>query len=245
MGFLSSLKNAAINITKGIVKAVEVTSEACEEAFRWGKEKCHEIKEKIERWQTKGGTPPVDPIPQEVKTSYETKVKSTKDKIKEIFPSGVKEACTKLTPEERKDKVLEIAEVATQILGIDNPPQIVFEIPDNEEDLWRSYGSYNHKDNVLELNLAMIVTEEPKLFQEQISTVFHEMIHARQLRAIDALRQGVSCENMGYTDSWVVNLANNWINYILPRENHEAYTKQPIEAEAYWFEQQLGLTSLN
>lgn len=138
-----------------------------------------------------------------------------------------------------------MAEVASQILEIENPPEIVFEVPENEEDVWRSYGSYNHNQNTLTLNLAMIVTEEPKLFQEQISTVFHEMVHARQLRAIDALRQGVSCDNMGYTNDWIESLAINWINYISPNENYEAYTKQPIEAEAYWVEQHLGLTSLN
>ena len=47
MGLFSSLKNAAVSITKGVVKAVEVTCEICEEAFRWGKEKCYEIKGKI------------------------------------------------------------------------------------------------------------------------------------------------------------------------------------------------------
>ena len=245
MGLFSSLKNAAVSITKGVVKAVEVTCEICEEAFRWGKEKCYEIKGKIDRWQTEGGTPPVDPVPPEIKTSYEPKIKRTKDKIEEIFPAGIKEECTKLTPEERKNKVLEMAEVTSQILEIENPPEIVFGVPENEEDVWRSYGSYNHNQNTLTLNLAMIVTEEPKLFQEQISTVFHEMVHARQLRAIDALRQGVSCDNMGYTNDWIESLAINWINYISPNENYEAYTKQPIEAEAYWVEQQLGLTSLN
>ena len=34
-------------------------------------------------------------------------------------------------------------------------------------------------------------------------------------------------------------MANNFLNYITPGENYEAYTKQPVEAEAYWFEEQI------
>ena len=71
------------------------------------------------------------------------------------------------------------------------------------------------------------------------------MIHARQLRAIEALAEGRLDESYGYSENYVANLAYNLKHYIRPSENAEAYVKQPLEAEAYWYEQELGLTTLN
>ena len=71
------------------------------------------------------------------------------------------------------------------------------------------------------------------------------MIHARQLRAIEALAEGRFDESYGYSKSYVEKLAYNLQHYIRPNENAEAYVKQPLEAEAFWYEQELGLTTLN
>ena len=100
-------------------------------------------------------------------------------------------------------------------------------------------GGYRHRDNSLRLNLAMIVSDEPELFREQVSTIFHELVHARQHEAVFALANGKPYEEYGYSVEDLQVMANNFLNYITPGENYEAYTKQPVEAEAYWFEEQI------
>ena len=248
MGLLGALKKGLVSITKGAIKLVETTCEVCEEAFHRGREKCKEVREKIDNWvkdlkDKKDKT--TDPVPPEIKDYYKPKIEEAKRNITSRVPSGIETVCNETTPEERKDIILGVANDAIKILGIKNQPDIVAKYPEDEASLWTSYGSYNFKENRLELNLAMIVTEEPSLFQEQISTVFHELIHARQFMAIEAWCQGKSVDEYGYSEEYVKLLAYNIQNYISPKENFEAYTKQPLEAEAYWFEQQLGLTHLN
>lgn len=243
MGLLSSLKNFGAKCVRGVIRAAECTCEVCESAFRWGREKCHEIGAAIKEWQT--NKPASDPVPDHVKDRHKPSIQEAKNRIKQKFPKGIKTECERMSPEERKTKIKDIAEEAIKILDIKNPPEIVMEIPEDESKMWTSYGSYCHSTNQLRLNLAMIVTDNPQLYQEQISTVFHEMIHARQLRAIEALAEGKLDESYGYSKNYVKNLAYNLEHYIRPDENAEAYVKQPLEAEAYWYEQELGLTSLN
>ena len=243
MGLVTSLKNWGTKCVRGVIKAVECTCEVCESAFKWGKEKCHEIGEKIKEWQT--NKPASDPVPEEVRVNHQPSIQEAKKRVQQKFPNGIKTECERMSPEERKTKIEEIAEEAIKILDIKDPPEIVMEIPEEESKMWTSYGSYCHSTNQLRLNLAMIVTDNPQLYQEQISTVFHEMIHARQLRAIEALAEDRLDESYGYSENYVANLTYNLKHYIRPSEIALLFFFYPLEAEAFWYEQELGLTTLN
>lgn len=242
MRFLSDLKQAVIKGTKtvlrGGMKVVEYGSEVCETIFRGTKEWAREKYEQVEKWLDEK-IKPKDPVHPSAKEADTPLVPETIRTIENHFPDGVIKAAEESTPYERKRMIENLVPDAAQAIGLQDPPKVILEMPETIEELDSLYGYYRKSDNTLHLNVAKIVSGEPELFREQVCTVFHELIHARQMEAISALREGNSIQEYGYSREYLLILAENWVNYISPQENAEAYTKQPIEAEAYWFEEQI------
>lgn len=234
MGLLSVLKSVGKKAWNGVVKAAECTLEVCSCVAQYCADKGQELAVRVKKWHIQDK--PKDPVPKPVKEHYEAIASNASRIVREKFPNGIKSACEQCNSEELVQKTAGLVNEAAECLGVKNLPEVEFVIPDNKEDTFSLYGSYNRRENKLKLNLPMIVCGEPELLHEQISTVFHELIHARQHRAVEAWCNGESVEEYGYTEEYVATLANNFVNYIRPEENHEAYTKQPVEAEAYYFE---------
>lgn len=241
MGFWSSLKEVAIGvgsaIVNGVVKAVDCTLQVCQAVATVTANGCRWARDKIREWTTPKA--PTDSVPASVIKADQPLVENSIGAIKEHFPSGVVQTALLSNPEDRKKKVEELVPIAARALGIKNPPTLDFFIPDSIEQMNSLCGGYRQRENTLRLNLAMIVSEEPELFREQVSTIFHELVHARQHEAVSALAEGKPYEEYGYSVEDLQVLASNFLNYITPEENYEAYTKQPVEAEAYWFEEQI------
>lgn len=234
MGLFSGLKKIGKKVWNGVVKVAECTLEVCSTVAQYCADKTHELAGKIRKWTIPDK--PKDPVPIPIKEHYAPIANDASRIVREKFPNGVKAACEQCNPEERVQRVVGLVNEAAVCLGIKNPPEVEVFTPDNIEDAFSLYGAYNRRENKLKLNLPMIVSGEPELLHEQISTVFHELIHARQHRAVEAWCNGKSVEGFGYTEEYVAILADNFIHYIRPEENYEAYTKQPVEAEAYYFE---------
>lgn len=234
MGLLSGLKSLGKKVLNGCVKVAECTLEVCSTVAQYCADKCQAAAEKIREWTIPNK--PKDPVPKPVKEHYKPVAQNASRIIREKFPNGVKSVCEQCNPEERVQRVVGLVNEAAACLGLENPPEVEVFTPDNPEDTFNVYGAYNRRENKLKLNLPMIVSGEPELLHEQISTVFHELIHAKQHRAVEAWCNGESVEEFGYTEDYVATLADNFVHYIKPEENYEAYTKQPVEAEAYYFE---------
>ena len=241
MGFWSSLKSMAASvgnaIVKGVVKAVDCTLQVCEVVATVTSDACHWARGKIRKWSTP--QVPSDPVPPTVIRVDKPLVDSSIRTVKECFPVGIVETVVNSNPEDRKKKIEELIPKAAQAMGIKNTPTLDFFVPDRIEQMNSLCGGYRLSGNTLRLNLAMIVSKEPELFLEQVSTVFHELMHVRQYEAVSALADGKPYEEYGYSLDYLQVLADNMLNYITADENYEAYTKQPIEAEAYWFEEQI------
>lgn len=235
MGLLSGLKSLGVKVLNGFVKVAECTLEVCSNVAQYCADKCQAAAQKIREW-TVPDNKPKDPVPKPVKEHYEAIARDAARIVRDKFPNGVKSACEQCNSEEIVQRVVELANEAAVCFGIQNPPEVVVFTPENPEDTFNVYGAYNHRENKLKLNLPMIVSREAELLHEQISTVFHELIHANQHRAVEAWCNGKSVEKYGYTEEYVATLANNLVNYIRPEENYEGYTKQPVEAEAYFGE---------
>ena len=239
--FVSSLKNAAVSvgnaIVDGVIKAVDCTLQVCETVATVTADACHWVRDKIREWPSPN--PPTDPVPSSVKKADQPLVDNSIHAIREHFPAGVIETAINSNPEDRKKKIEELVPIAALAMGIKNPPELEFFFPDSIEQMNSLCGGYRHKDNTLRLNLAMIVSGEPELFREQVSTIFHELVHTRQHEAVSALADGKPYEEYGYSVDYLQVMAENMLNYVAYGENYEAYTKQPIEAEAFWFEEQI------
>ena len=234
MGLLSGLKSLGKTVWNGVVRVGECTLEVCSTVAQYCADKAHELAVKIREWTIPDK--PKDPVPIPVKEHYVPIANDVSTIVREKFPNGVKTACEQCNPEERVQRVVGLVTEAAACLGVKNPPEVELITPDNVEDTFCLYGAYNGRENKLKLNLPMIVSGVPELLHEQISTVFHELVHARQRRAVEAWCNEQSVEEFGYTEEYVATLAYNFEHYIKPEENYEAYTKQPIEAEANYFE---------
>lgn len=241
MGFWSSLKSAVSSvgsaIVKGVVKAVDCTLQVCETVATVTADACHWVRDKIRKWSSP--TPPKDPVHPSAKEANKPLVDNSIRTVKEHFPTSVIESAIHSNPEDRKNKIEELVPKAARAMGIKNPPTLEFFVPDRIEQIHSLCGGYRRSDNTLRLNLAMIVSEEPELFREQVSTIFHELVHTRQHEAVSALADGKPFEEYGYSAEYIQVMAENMLNYITPDENPEAYSKQPVEAEAFWFEEQI------
>lgn len=241
MGFWSTLKSVSASvgnaIVRGAVKVVDCTLQVCEAVATVTADACHWVRSKILEWTTT--QVPTDPVSPTVIKADKPLVDTSIRIIKEHFPIGVVATVVNSNSENRKKKIEELVPKAAQALGIKNPPKLEFFVPDRIEQMNSLCGGYLHKENTLRLNLAMIVSKDPELFREQVSTVFHELVHARQVEAVSALANGNPYEDYGYSVDYLQVLDDNILNYITSNENLEAYTKQPMEAEAYWFEEQI------
>lgn len=227
-----------------VVSAVECTLELCEEVANGIAEACRKIKDKIKEWTTPAipdfvPPKPIESVHPNAMEADAPLVVNANVAIKEHFPKGVCETSLSTKPEERKRWIEELVPKAAQAMGLKNPPELKFEIPEDITQLNSLCGGYRHSDNTISINLAMVVSSEPELFQEQVSTIFHEMVHARQWEAVSAWAADESFEEYGYSEYYIKIMADNFCNYISYRENPEAYTKQPVEAEAFWFESQI------
>ncbi len=236
MGLFSGLKNAVKwvggKIVEGVVTVVDCTLEVCQTVAQAAADGIQWLQDKIEHWRPKN--PPVEPVYPEAKEADEKLIDPVVKKIEEHFPTGISNFVEQTTEEKRAEKIAELVPVIAQTMGIKNIPEVEFYVPEDEEIV--SYGAYNWRENKLKLNLAMAVSNDKEIYKEQVSTVLHELIHARQIGAVKAWICGESIEEYGYQGSYIHMLANNMFNYITIDESPEAYIKQPLEAEAFWFE---------
>lgn len=248
MGLLSTFKEIRHHVAQGARKVVEGIGYAVVSAVDYGIEKINKLAEKtanvcrkasgkLKKWATRL-------IPKEFALRHAKKadaplVANANAVIKEHFPEGVHNTALNSTPEKRMKLIEDLVPKAAQAMGLKNPPKLEWLIPENVNEMDSLYGSYRHSDNTIRINLAKVVSGEPELFQEQVSTIFHEMVHARQWEAVSAWADEKPFKEYGYSEYYIKIMAKNFCHYIRPGENYEAYTKQPVEAEAYWLESQI------
>lgn len=131
------------------------------------------------------------------------------------FEAGVWE---NLTMDEQKNAMNGLAEYVEEVIGFDNPPEIVYY--NNPED--GDYGGYSAETNTLEINEHMLYQNE-----EAADTVAHELWHAYQQQ-----RAENPCSTKDYLYQY------GFENYVYPEDDFTGYQDQLVEAEARAFAQQ-------
>ena len=241
MGLFEKIKKSVQwvgeKLVQGVATVVDCTLEVCQDIAQATADGINHIREKIERWKPKN--PPVDPVFPSAKAADAPLVERVNDSIKQQFPNGIRTTSINSTEEEKVKHISELVPKIATAIGIEQTPDLEFFVPENTEEIHTNCGAYNWAENKLKLNLAMIVNNAPELYEEQVCTVAHELIHARQREAVNAWANEKSIEKYGYPKEYVQLMAYNFIHYISPYENPEAYSKQPVEAEAFWFEYQI------
>lgn len=222
-------------ICRTVISVVDFTSELAEKITEKTQEACGRLKQKIEKWIDP--RKPTDKVPPDIIAKNEPLIKDISNEITGKFPDFYSEV-ENGNPEERVQKMYDLFMYGCQKMNVSPCPEFGFFRPDDEEDI-SLFGSYNWGEHKLELNVALITSGNPDHLKEVCGTEFHELVHARQYQAVQAWMAGESVEKFGYTTEYVRILADNFDHYIRPEENYEAYTKQPIEAEAFWFKEQI------
>lgn len=246
-----SFVSSAVNFVGGVV--TQVASEWAVSALDFVREKTADaisyIGGKCKQWGerlvgTLVGTPFIpdyNPEPCDIQAAD-----NCRDLIHDMFPAGIEQTMQCQNPKQRLETFETLANMAADALGLKNSPQITFCDPASEYDM-SMCGFYDRTRNELALNTAMIVCDDMSLVKEQVSTVFHEMMHARQWQAVCDCANGQN--TFGYSDERLKEYANNYMNYISPEENIEGYYEQPLERDAFGFEtlimNEMDLTNIN
>lgn len=146
-------------------------------------------------------------------------VGSDVERLDSSLESFQPETWENLTVDEQKAAMSDLADYVKDVIGFDNPPQIVY----YNNPVAGDYGGYSPGTNTLEVNEYMLYDSD-----EAADTVAHELWHAYQHeRALNPQ----SAKDFQYQ--------YGFDNYIQPDVDFAAYQDQLVEAEARAFAQQL------
>ena len=123
-----------------------------------------------------------------------------------------------LTLDEQKEAMLELKQYLTEVMGIENPPDIEFY---TEEE--GSYGYFSPLTNTIGVNEVMLYDNK-----EAADTIAHELRHTYQRER--AANPQTRLDAM---------YAENFDMYITPRIDFQGYQDQLVESEARAFAQQV------
>ena len=139
-----------------------------------------------------------------------------------------------LSNEEKKQLLSEITLEACKVMDV-NVSQVIF-----ADDPCMGY--YNFEENVIMFSNAYIAQDAYNV--EIVKTVFHELKHAVQFRAI-----GRDGNVWGYSQETLIAWAGNYVDYISCSSDPEGYFKQPLEVDSFGFECSVvplpGFSSIN
>lgn len=152
--------------------------------------------------------------------------------LAEKFPGGVEAAVQNMSGEQLLDMFVQLEKDAEQLMELEVDTVDFYQTDTPPENGY--FGYYNHSDNSLHINKIFILSGDPQLVQEQISTIFHELKHARQWKAIRGCAEGG--DQLGYSDRQVEAWAENFMHYIPPAISDELYRKQDVEKDTFGFE---------
>lgn len=160
-----------------------------------------------------------------------------RDVVREFFPSGVQQTLISQSPQQRVQTFSRLVDKAASAMNLSRTPELHFFNPSPEEST--VMGFFNRHEHTLNLNVAMIACSDPKMMEEQVYTVLHELMHARQWEAVKGLASIPPQNKFGYSIGQIVVYALNFANYVNPHENPEAYSRQPLERDAFGFERRV------
>lgn len=229
-----------------------------EQAVNWTKETIQEVKEKtaivverigekVERWGTKirefvkpkSAKKPYVPEHTDIKV-----IERAKDTIDQHFQNGIEDTLVNMNEKQRIETFQNFVQDAIIDLNLDKTHLDVQIVPPETEEEMSVFGYFSRTDNTLFINAEFIVCDNIELAKEQVFTIYHELMHARQWAAVCAWASTPQGDTFGYSVNRILEYANNFADYVSPGEDRERYRNQPLERDAYGFETKLKETNL-
>lgn len=155
-----------------------------------------------------------------------------KEYMSQMFPDGVNERTKNMSDEELIAFFQNLVADVQTLMDV-NVDKVEFYSTDNPPACY-SCGCYIHSERAIRINAAFILSRNPLLVEEQVYTIFHELMHARQWAAIEG--KLYDTKDYGYSDEQIDSWTRNFQNYVPSYVSDELYRKQPVELCAFGFE---------
>lgn len=145
--------------------------------------------------------------------------------MKEFFPNGIEDGFKGLTLEQRVEMMKNLIERANELYGTE-VGTIAFLPAEKIGEC--TLGYFQHDSNTIAVNLDVLAANEPAVMQAIVATVFHELRHALQYKAVTDPSFAYGTEEQRRL--WALNFMEG--NYISPEVDFALYQKQVVEADA-------------
>lgn len=185
------------------------------EGVRWGLNKW-------ERWRV-GRKSKEFRVKPELTDEDKALIDKCREVMRENFPQGIEARVKTMSPEERTALFQKLVKELNSVYGV-NISNVGF--LHNSEIGSGTYGYYDRETNSIRFNADLLSSNETEVLREMVDTIFHEMRHALQYRAVS----DSSC-NYGTEEQrrlWAL----NFVNYISAYVDFAYYQEQIVEADA-------------
>lgn len=152
-----------------------------------------------------------------------TLIEKCREVMKSNFPQGIETRLKGMSPTERADLFQKLVLELNGVYGI-NITNIAFLHVD--EIGYGVYGYYIRETNSIRFNFDLLSSDEPMILREMVDTIFHEMRHALQYKAVTDSNCNYGTEEQRYL--WAL----NFLNYIPGYVDFAYYQQQILEADA-------------
>ena len=176
----------------------------------------------LARWRKGKKTEDIRVTPELTEQDKEL-IEKCREVMKENFPEGIEARLKGLDSPDRNAIFQKLVMELNVVYGV-NITNIAF--LSAEEIGMGTYGYYERNGNSIRFNCDLIMSDDREVLHAMIDTIFHEMRHALQYRAVT----DSSC-NYGTEEQrrlWALNFAN----YIPAHVDFAFYQEQVVEADA-------------
>ena len=142
------------------------------------------------------------------------------------FPDGIVNRMKGMSPTERAQLFRDLVKDLNSVYGVEIS-DIAFLT--NNEIGSGVYGYFDNSNNSIRFNADLLNTDDPNILHEMVDTIFHEMRHALQFRAVTDSSCNFGSEEQ--RQKWAL----NFVNYISARVDFAFYQQQVIEDDARQF----------
>lgn len=142
------------------------------------------------------------------------------------FPDGIVNRMKGMSPTERAQLFRDLVKELNSVYGVEIS-DIAFLT--NNEIGSGVYGYFDNSNNSIRFNADLLNTDDPNILHEMVDTIFHEMRHALQFRAVTDSSCNFGSEEQ--RQKWAL----NFVNYISARVDFAFYQQQVIEDDARQF----------
>lgn len=152
------------------------------------------------------------------------------DKCREVmgqnFPEGIENRLKGMSSSERMQLFRDLVKELSRVYGVEIADVAFL---NNNEIGPGVYGYFDQTNNNIRFNVDLLNMDEPEILRAMVDTIFHEMRHALQFRAVTDSSCTYGSEEQ--RQKWAL----NFVNYIPANVDFAYYQQQIIEDDARQF----------